>query len=289
MIVPLHTHIYKLPMMRYFSIRGGRGYSGIMNGIYLPISRVHVRTFSQALIKKAEEPKNGSNKVSDIVKMKNGIWTIPNILTISRIACAPFIGHYIITQNFTPAICLFVYSCITDFLDGYLARSYKMRSVAGTVLDPMADKILMMTTTAALCIPSGPQIIPLGVAALIFGRDFLLGLSATYFRYASMKHTYGKVTWNSYWDIFHYPSAEVKPTRISKWNTFVQMTYVGMGVVLLIINNSLDEDDEKQMAFREKFQNAFTLMGYLVSVTTIWSGASYIHNKDAFRYLNKVK
>lgn len=221
--------------------------------------------------------------------ISNGIWTIPNILTMSRIATAPLIGYYILTQNLVPAMSLFVYSCFTDFLDGYLARSYKMKSVAGTVLDPMADKILMMTTTAALCIPSGPEVIPLAVAGLIFGRDLLLGFSAIYFRYASMKHRYGSVTWNSYWDIFHYPSAEVKPTQISKWNTFVQMVYVGFGVVLLIINHTTEENEGGEAPLKENSQLAFTLLGYLVSVTTVWSGASYVFNKNAVRYLSKLK
>ena len=176
--------------------------------------------------------------------------------------------------------------CIRD-----RARTYKMRSVAGTVLDPLADKVLMMTTTAALCLPSGPQLIPLPIAGLIFGRDLLLGLSAIYFRYTSMKHRYGKITWNTYWDIFHYPSAEVKPTQISKWNTFIQMIYVGTGVVLMIVNGSdseTDEDGEKSSR-KENFQYMFTLLGYLVSATTVLSGASYVFSKDAVRYLSKPK
>lgn len=244
-------------------------------------------TDNRDLVKEPEKKQQQQQRTKSA--RTNGIWTLPNVLTMSRIATTPLIGYYILTQNLAPAMSLFVYSCVTDFLDGYLARSYKMKSVAGTVLDPMADKILMMTTTAALCVPSGPQIIPLAVAGLIFGRDLLLGLSAIYFRYASMKHRYGSVTWNSYWDIFHYPSAEVKPTQISKWNTFVQMIYVGFGVVLLIINNTKDEEEGKEGLLKENSQFAFTLLGYLVSVTTVWSGASYVFNKNAVRYLSKLK
>lgn len=169
-----------------------------------------------------------------------------------------------------------------------------MKTVAGTVLDPLADKVLMMTTTAALCLPSGPQLIPTFIASLIFGRDLLLGLSAVYFRFASMKYRYGSVTWSSYWDIFNYPSAEVKPTQISKWNTFIQMMYVGIGVVLMIVNaQDLNEDhpEEKRKQiryFKESLESLFNVLGYVVGITTVWSGASYVFNKNAVRFLQKL-
>ena len=71
---------------------------------------------------------------------------IPNILTISRIALIPLIlffysfgGRYgdIISAS------LFAFACITDFLDGYLARIYSIQSKLGRILDPIADKLLV--------------------------------------------------------------------------------------------------------------------------------------------------
>lgn len=67
------------------------------------------------------------------------------------------------------------------------------------------------------------------------------------------------------------------------------MIYVGFGVVLLIINNTKDEEEGKEGLLKENSQFAFTLLGYLVSVTTVWSGASYVFNKNAVRYLSKLK
>lgn len=164
----------------------------------------------------------------------SSIYTIPNMLTITRIAAAPLIGHCIMTNNLVPALGLFSYSCLTDFLDGYMARKYNMKSVAGTVLDPMADKILMLVTTVSLACPGGPQVIPIPLASLIIGRDVLLALSAIYYRISSLRHTYGKATWKSFWDVFRYPSAEVRPTKVSKWNTFLQMIYLGWAVATMI-------------------------------------------------------
>ena len=210
------------------------------------------------------------------------------MLTITRIAAAPMIGHCIVNNNLIPALGLFTYSCLTDFLDGYMARKYDMKSVAGTVLDPMADKILMLVTTVSLAYPGGPQIIPISVAGLIIGRDVLLGLSAIYFRIASLKHAYGKVSWGSFWDVFRFPSAEVSPTKISKWNTFLQMIYLGWAVTLMIIDSDREEEEAKSDVMRT-FESAFVWMGYAVGTTTVLSGASYVFSKNAVRYLKKIK
>lgn len=220
--------------------------------------------------------------------LKTSVFTLPNILTMTRIGCTPFICHYILTNNLTPALGLFAYSCVTDFLDGYIARKYKLKSVAGTILDPLADKLLMIATTISLAFPPGPQLIPLPIAGLILGRDVLLGISALYFRYASMRQKYSTISWSSYWDFFHYPSAEVKPTQISKYNTFFQMIYLGFGVIMLIFNNeeSKKEDEEKTGPFN-KLSQYFSWMGYFVAATTVLSGGSYVFSKDAVKFLKK--
>lgn len=222
--------------------------------------------------------------------LKTSVFTVPNVLTMTRIACTPFIGHYIWTNNLTPALGLFAYSCVTDFLDGHIARKYKLKSVAGTILDPIADKLLMIVTTVSLTVPPGPQLIPLSIAGLILGRDVLLGLSALYFRYASMRQKYMKISWTSYWDFFHYPSAEVKPTLISKYNTLFQMIYLGLGVLLLIVKNMEEEEEERANEARissESLARYFEWVGYLVAVTTVFSGGSYVFSKDAVKFLKR--
>ncbi|AET41363.1 cardiolipin synthase Ecym_8067 [Eremothecium cymbalariae DBVPG len=229
------------------------------------------------------------NSIPKKYPQSSSLWTVPNFLTMTRISTAPFIGHFILSQNLTPAFCLFTYSCITDFLDGYLARKYKAKSIVGTILDPMADKILVIITVFSLSFPPGPQLIPLPIAGLILGRDVLLGVSALFYRYSTMKHAYNRVTWNSYLDIFKYPSAEVKPTVISKWNTFLQMIYLGWGLLLMMLN-SQDEDGTSEKTHNWPWvHEGFTYFGYLVGVTTLWSGCSYIFSKNAVKYLRKTK
>ena len=75
-------------------------------------------------------------------------WTLPNILTILRLAAAP--GVAILFLYFTRpwadwfALVLFVLAAITDFFDGYLARLWKQESRFGAMLDPIADKAMVV-------------------------------------------------------------------------------------------------------------------------------------------------
>lgn len=194
-------------------------------------------------------------------------------------------------NELTPAMGLFAYSCITDYLDGFIARKWKLKSVAGTILDPIADKLLMIVTTVSLAFAPGPQIIPVSIAGTILGRDMLLGISALLIRFTSMKNKYEKLSWNSYWDFFHFPSVEVKPTQISKYNTFFQMIYLGYGVLLLIMGeltkNDTEQDSEETNIgdIHGILRQGFCWLGYLVGTTTCLSGASYVLSKSAVKFL----
>lgn len=80
------------------------------------------------------------------------IYTVPNILTLSRLLSAPVIGYLIIHEQHLPALALFVYAGITDLVDGWIARKWKLQTVVGTVIDPMADKTLMTVVTVCLAV-----------------------------------------------------------------------------------------------------------------------------------------
>jgi len=80
------------------------------------------------------------------------IYTIPNILTFTRLIAAPVIGYLVLHDYHTWAVGLFAYAGITDALDGYIARRWNLQTVVGTVIDPMADKTLMTILTVCLAI-----------------------------------------------------------------------------------------------------------------------------------------
>lgn len=109
-----------------------------------------------------------------------GPWTIPNLITLLRLAVLPVFLYAIATVHPVAALSLFVVAGISDGLDGYLARVLNMKSALGAVLDPLADKLLMMSSYVMLSIPSYPARvhIPLGVTLLVLSRDILMLLVA---------------------------------------------------------------------------------------------------------------
>jgi cardiolipin synthase len=80
------------------------------------------------------------------------IYNIPNLLTFSRLVCAPVIGYFLLHDQHLPALLLFIYAGVTDLFDGWMARKYHLQTVVGTVIDPMADKALMTVVTVCLAI-----------------------------------------------------------------------------------------------------------------------------------------
>ena len=81
------------------------------------------------------------------------IFNIPNVLTLSRILLLPIfiLGFYLQTKlGLFLSLSIFILCCITDYLDGYVARAYNQTTELGKILDPMADKILVFVSI--LCI-----------------------------------------------------------------------------------------------------------------------------------------
>ena len=79
----------------------------------------------------------------------------PNILTICRIICAPLILLILLIDGFNMmliGLIIFIMASITDFLDGYIARIYNQGSNLGKILDPIADKLLVVSALLSLLI-----------------------------------------------------------------------------------------------------------------------------------------
>ncbi|PLW31380.1 hypothetical protein PCANC_17733 [Puccinia coronata f. sp. avenae] len=197
---------------------------------------------------------------------RENIYTIPNLLTSTRIILCPLISYTIIHDHHLISGTLLFYCAISDWFDGKLARMYpeRMASVLGTILDPAADKILMTTLVLSL---SYKSLLPLPLAVIIIGRDLLLSLSAFYFRYQSLPLP---KTFARFWD-FSLPSAQVTPTQISKYNTFLQLILVG----LTTIDPIIPIDTHIPML----------VLQWTVATTTISSGFSYVFSRKAIRYI----
>lgn len=100
-------------------------------------------------------PPRGIRKVLPIPPLPSltpheNIYTVPNLLTASRIVAAPFIGYAILHDAHAWALGLFVYAGVSDLLDGWIARRWNLHTVVGSIIDPMADKLLMTVLTVCL-------------------------------------------------------------------------------------------------------------------------------------------
>jgi CDP-diacylglycerol--glycerol-3-phosphate 3-phosphatidyltransferase len=100
------------------------------------------------------------------------IWNLPNSLTLFRIFLVPFLVVVLLTKFFAreyAGLAIFLLAAITDFFDGYFARRYNKVTRLGTLLDPIADKLLMSAAFISL--------VELGLAkawmiVIIIGREF---------------------------------------------------------------------------------------------------------------------
>jgi cardiolipin synthase len=126
--------------------------------------------------------------------------TLPNFLTFLRMGMVPFFVLAVFAHDFTLAVWIFVLSGFTDVLDGWIARTFDLRSRMGALLDPLADKILLTAGYISLAIPHGQEVvIPLWLAILTLFRDFMMVVMAfVFYRFENVKSfpptTAGKLT-----------------------------------------------------------------------------------------------
>lgn len=105
--------------------------------------------------------------------------TLPNFITLFRMAITPFFVLAVNDHDFQLALWILIIGGATDAVDGWLARTLHSRSVVGEFLDPIADKLLLTVAYVALTIPQGQEVvIPLWLAILALFRDFLIVLVA---------------------------------------------------------------------------------------------------------------
>ncbi len=117
---------------------------------------------------------------------------LPNIITVTRVVAAPAVFFLALTPGFGPelaAFIVFVAAAVSDLWDGYLARKYGWVSDFGKLMDPLADKLLMVATLVPIYIVSNPphtfsewplwRSLPLWVVVVIFFREILITILRT--------------------------------------------------------------------------------------------------------------
>ena len=165
---------------------------------------------------------------------------IPNLITGLRILLvAPFLW-LLLQERYGAALLLFVIAGISDALDGFLAKHYGWTSELGGLLDPMADKLLLMGTILAL---GWLDELPGWLVVLVILRDLMI-LS-------------GAVSYHLLIERF-----QAAPLMSSKLNTLMQLTLV----CTIIIHDGLIPLPVWLP----------TSLIYFTALTTLWSGASYL-------------
>ena len=139
---------------------------------------------------------------------------LPNLLTVSRIAAIPILICLLMfvldPLGSWLAFSIYVYACITDFFDGYLAREMKQESILGTFLDPIADKLLVaavLLTLMGIDRMGGLTVLP---ASVILCREIIV---------SGLREFLAQV------------KVSVPVTKLAKWKTSIQMIAIGFLLV----------------------------------------------------------
>lgn len=153
--------------------------------------------------------------------MSKRAFNLPNLLTYARIMAVPlivlcfFLEGRLESSDFArwSALFIFVAASVTDYLDGYLARSWKQTSNIGRMLDPIADKLLVATSLLLLVAADTQRTISgwsLWAAIIILCREILVSGLREYL--AALK-------------------VSVPVTKLAKWKTTIQMVAIGFLLV----------------------------------------------------------
>ena len=111
--------------------------------------------------------------------MASNIITVPNLLTLLRMALIPVFAILLYYGQNGWALITFFIAGVSDGVDGFIARRFNQQSELGTILDPIADKLLMTTAFIILTLPNiFPPMrhlpVPFWVTAAVIGRDVLI-------------------------------------------------------------------------------------------------------------------
>ena len=165
---------------------------------------------------------------------------IPNAITLFRIVLIAPILMLILNGSFGWAMLLFWVAGFSDGVDGYLAKRFDWGSRIGALLDPVADKLLVVAMFATLAYL---QHIPMWLAILVILRDVVIIVGATAYN-------------------FLVRPVEGEPTRVSKLNTALQLLF------LMIVMS--------RAGFGWPEEISVTVLGASILITVVISGVDYV-------------
>jgi len=139
------------------------------------------------------------------------LMNLPNTITLIRVILIPFFVDLMIYGYYRPALLVFVAACLTDALDGMIARLTDSKTELGAFLDPMADKLLIVSSFITLAILAK---IPVWLVIIVVSRDIILTLGSMVIYFTGNSLT-------------------IKPSLLGKATTVFQFLVVTLTLVLI--------------------------------------------------------
>jgi cardiolipin synthase len=165
---------------------------------------------------------------------------IPNFITVLRFLLVPPVVMLLLQEQFGLALLMFGVAGFSDALDGYLAKRFNWTSRLGALMDPLADKLLLVSSYVTL---GWLQWIPLWLVGVVILRDLVI--------------VSGALVYN-----FRIERLEAEPSMVSKLNTVTQIV-----LVLAVLFSQ---------AVKPLPYLWMDVLLYSVLVTTLWSGFDYV-------------
>ena len=165
---------------------------------------------------------------------------IPNFITFGRVISVPVIFWLLVSEQPQLAFFVFLAAGISDAVDGYLAKTFNWQTELGAYLDPMADKLLLVSIYIALGVKAE---LPLWLVIAVVSRDVLIVMGVL-------------LAW-----LLDQPVA-IRPLAVSKANTAAQITLAA----LVLADN----------AFGLGYGTARTVLVWITGLLTLWSLAAYV-------------
>jgi cardiolipin synthase len=165
---------------------------------------------------------------------------IPNFLTIMRLVLVVPICYLLVQEDYETALIVFFIAAFSDAIDGVIARKFGWQSRLGSILDPLADKAMLIS--AYVCL-GWIGLLPMWLVVLVLARDLIIVIGAIAYHYVVGKYS-------------------MEPSIISKANTFFQ-SLLALVVVFAQVYIPLDH-------------YVVSPLVYIAAVTTVMSGFLYV-------------
>ena len=165
---------------------------------------------------------------------------VPNTITLARLAAVPILVWLILVNDLQIAFWVFLAAALSDAIDGIIAKHFNAETVFGAYIDPIADKALLVGTYITL---GHEGFLPIWLVILVVFRDIVIVGGALVFQTVTQ-------------------SLSMRPIMISKVNTVAQL-FLAIGV-LFVFGFGIEDGP------------FLRVMGYLIAITTLWSGIAYV-------------